>query len=120
MKMDEILNERQQDLQRGEELLQLKQCLGCMHEGVIVTGLDGTILETSPAADHILEIPSLELKSRNIRDFCVVPDIYDDMCNHASRETGSLNRSLLVSTGTGKKRLLNMVLKLMETDEVLS
>ncbi len=31
-----------------------KQCLGCMHEGLIVTSPNGTILETSPAAERIL------------------------------------------------------------------
>ena len=31
--------------------------MGCMHEGLIITSPDGTIVETSPAAERILEAP---------------------------------------------------------------
>ena len=38
--------------------------------GSIVTSTDGTIVETSPAAERILEAPSLSLKGRQVRDLC--------------------------------------------------
>ena len=94
------------DLQ--ERMLAVKQCLGCAHEGIIVTALDGTIIESTPPADHILETPSLGLKSRNIHEFCLASDAYGDLCAQASREGRALNRSVLISTGMGKKKLVNM------------
>lgn len=98
----------QDSLQLRERMLDVKQCLGCAHEGVVVTRLDGTIIETTSPAEHILEIPSLGSKSRNIQEFCLASDAYTDLCAQASREGRALNRSLLVSTGTGKKKILNM------------
>lgn len=74
----------------------------------MVTRLDGTIIETSPPAEHILEIPSLDSKARNIHDFCVASDAYSDLFNQAAQEGRALHRSILVATGTGKKKLLNM------------
>jgi hypothetical protein len=41
------------DLEQREALWEAKQCLGCAHEGVLVTAVDGTIVETTPAAEHI-------------------------------------------------------------------
>ena len=37
-----------------QQVMDAKQCLGCMHEGLIVTSPDGMIIETSPAAERIL------------------------------------------------------------------
>jgi signal transduction histidine kinase len=88
--------------------LEAKQCLGCFHEGVVVTDDAGAILELSPAAEHILEIPSLSLKSRNIHEFCSARDAYADLCDRASKEGRVLNRSFLLTTGTGKRKLVNM------------
>ncbi len=45
-----------------EQIMDARQCMGCIHEGLIVTSTDGTIVETSPAAERILEAPSLSLK----------------------------------------------------------
>jgi signal transduction histidine kinase len=106
--MDEKLQNLVQSLQRSERLQEAKQCMGCMHEGVLVTLMDGTIVEMTPAAEHIFELPSVGATKRNIHEFCVVQDIYDDMRAVGTREGRSLNRSLLVLTGTGKKKLLNM------------
>src|SRR5512147_2477310 len=106
--MDEKLEKLANDLVRRERLQDAKQCMGCMHEGVLVTLMDGTIVEMTPAAEHIFEIPSVGANKRNIHEFCVVGDIYDDMRSVGMREGRSLNRSLLVLTGTGKKKLLNM------------
>lgn len=106
--MDEKLQNLAANLQRREQLQDAKQCMGCMHEGVLVTLMDGTIVEMTPAAEHIFEIPSVGARKRNIHEFCVVRDIYDDMRTVGARDGRSLNRSLLVLTGTGKKKLLNM------------
>ena len=104
--MDEELQKL--DLERREQLQDAKQCMGCMHEGVLVSLMDGTIVEMTPAAEHIFELPSVGATKRNIHEFCVVEEIYDEMRSVAIRDARSLNRSLLVLTGTGKKKLLNM------------
>jgi signal transduction histidine kinase len=105
---------KEKELQQLERILDAKQCLGCLHEGVVVTQADGTILELSAAAEHILETPSLTLKSRNIHEFCVASEVYADMCDRATREGRALNRSLLVATATGKRKLINMSLQSIE------
>jgi signal transduction histidine kinase len=96
------------DMQEREKLLEAKQCLGCMHEGMLVTGLDGTIIETTPAAERILETPSVGLKGQKIEQFCCNRDMYEDIRNQAAHETRAINRSLLVSAGAGKRKLVNM------------
>jgi PAS domain S-box-containing protein len=93
---------------QAEFILEAKQCLGCFHEGVIVTDRSGAILELSPAAEHILEIPSLNLESRNINDLCSAKDAYQEVCDRATKEGRVLNRSLLMTTGTGKRKLVNL------------
>jgi signal transduction histidine kinase len=97
-------------------MLDIKQCLGCAHEGIVVTEADGRILETSPQAEHILETPSVDLKSHNIHEFCLAPDVYDDLRARASREGRALNRSILMSTGMGKKKLLNMSVERLDQE----
>src|SRR5687767_12742183 len=112
-------NDPRNSLDLRERMLDVKQCLGCAHEGIVVTDPAGRILETSPSAERILEIPSPGLKSRTIQEFCLAHDVYGDLCSHASREGRALNRSILVSTGMGKKKLLNMsVEKFGEEPEV--
>jgi len=115
--MAEKLQNLNDNLLRRERLQDAKTCMGCMHEGVLVTLMDGTIVEMTPAAEHIFEIPSVGANKRNIHDFCVVADIYDDMRNVGTREGRSLNRSLLVLTGTGKKKLLNMSIQHTDDEE---
>jgi signal transduction histidine kinase len=113
--MNAKLQNLTENLQRRERLQDAKQCMGCMHEGVLVTLMDGTIVEMTPAAEHIFEIPSVGARKRNIHEFCVVQDIYDDMRSASARDGRSMNRSLLVLTGTGKKKLLNM--SIQHTDD---
>lgn len=105
MSKDQSAEERQ--IQQAF-ILEAKQCLGCFHEGVVVTDGVGAILELSQAAEHILETPSLSPRSRNIYDFCAAKDAYEDVCGTATKEGRVLNRSLLVMTGTGKRKLVNM------------
>jgi signal transduction histidine kinase len=99
---------RDRRIRRAELILDAKQCMGCLHEGVVVTEPSGAIVEASPAAEHILEIPSLSLKSRNIHQFCDATDVYQDLCDRAQREGRALNQSILVATGTGKRKMVNM------------
>jgi signal transduction histidine kinase len=106
---------REKRLQQAELILDAKQCLGCLHEGVVVTQPDGMILELSTAAEHILEIPSLSLKSRNIHEFCAAEEVYKDLYERAVNEGRALNRSLLVTTGTGKRKLVNMSLQYVDS-----
>jgi signal transduction histidine kinase len=100
-----------------DELLEIKQCLGCMHEGMLLTTPEGAIVETSLAAERILESPPQNLRTKNMRDLCIVPGIYDDMCGQATAELRAMNRSLLVVTGTGRKKLLNMSVQRVGKDE---
>ena len=106
--MDEKSQTPQLNIQEREALLQVKQCLGCMHEGMLVTTLDGKVIETTPAAEHILETPAAALKGHQIEEFCLTHDIYEDMRRQAMHETRALNRSLLICSSTGKRKLVNM------------
>src|SRR5207253_556442 len=96
----------------SENLQQLvqeaRQCMGCMHEGLIVTSSDGTIVETSPAAERILEAPSLGLKGRQIRDFCPVPEAYDELIRQTETGVRTLNKSVIVLAGESKRKILNI------------
>jgi len=93
---------------RLEELLAIKQCLGCLHEGMLVTSSSGIIVETSPAAEHILESPSIGLKGRNIRELCPVHETYEEILKHVTADSRCLNRSIIVWAGNGKRKLVNM------------
>jgi signal transduction histidine kinase len=106
--------ETQDSLQLRERMLDAKQCLGCGHEGAVVTALDGSILETSPAAEHILETPSLDLKSRNIHELCVSGEAYADILRQAAQETRAVNRAVVMATGAGKHKLVNMSIQRMD------
>lgn len=90
-----------------QQIMDAKQCMGCMHQGLIVTSLDGTILETSPAAESILEAPPLSLKGRQFRDFCGVLDAYDEFLRQTDPEGRRLNKPVLVLAG-GKRKIVNM------------
>jgi len=91
-----------------EALLEAKQCMGCLHEGILVTTVEGTILESGAAADRILEIPSPELRGTNIRALCTNSDVYDSMFRDATRHVRASNHSMVMSTGGGKRKLVNM------------
>jgi signal transduction histidine kinase len=110
--MDE--KDRQDNLLLRERMLDVKHCLGCAHEGIVVTDSDGTIVETSLPAEHILETAAPDLISKNIHKFFQAREPYDDLCGQASKDGRALNRSILVSTGTGRKKLLNMSIERFE------
>jgi PAS domain S-box-containing protein len=78
-----------------------------MHEGFIVTATDGTIIETSPAAERILEAPALSLKGRQVREICPV-DGYDDLIKQTATAGRILNKSVIVLAGEGKRKIVNM------------
>ncbi len=82
--------------------------MGCMHEGLIITSADGTIVETSPAAERILEAPSVSLKGKHVRDICPVRDVYDDLIRQTGSSGRSLNKSILVIAGETKRKIVNM------------
>jgi signal transduction histidine kinase len=91
-----------------QQIMDARQCMGCMHEGLIVTSTDGTIVETSPAAERILEAPSLSLKGRQVREFCSMQDIYDDLIRQTNLAGRSLNKSIIVLAGDSKRKIVNM------------
>jgi signal transduction histidine kinase len=82
---------------------------------MLVTSADGTILEASLPAEHILETPSLSLLGKHLHDFCTTKDIYDEMLQQAKIAVRSINRSLVLSTLGGKRKLVNMTVQ--RTDE---
>jgi PAS domain S-box-containing protein len=91
-----------------------RQCMGCMHEGLIVTSSDGIIIETSPAAERILEAPSMSLKGRQVRDLCPVRDVYDDLIHQTDSSGRSLNKSVIVIAGDIKRKIVNMSVQRVE------
>jgi len=106
--MDKKLSPLLRILEKREALLETKQCMGCMHEGMLVTSLDGTILEVGPTAEHILGTPSITLKGATIQTFCAVPEIYWEVGRQAIRDGRVGNRSLLMFDGAGKRKLVNL------------
>src|SRR6516162_3936338 len=91
-----------------EQITDAQQCMGCMHEGLIVTAVDGTIVETSPAAERILEAPSMSLKGRQVREFCSMHNIYNDLIRQTNEAGRSLNKSMIVIAGDSKRKIVNM------------
>jgi len=91
-----------------QQIIEAKQCMGCMHEGFIVTSPDGTIIETSQAAERILEAPSLSLKGRQFREICPVTDAYDELIRQVVSGGRILNKSVIVLAGESKRKIINM------------
>jgi signal transduction histidine kinase len=91
-----------------EQILTAKQCMGCMHEGYIVTAADGIITETSPAAERILEAPSMSLKGRQVREICPVVDAYNELIRQTVSGGRALNKSVIVLAGDSKRKIVNM------------
>src|SRR5262245_49074934 len=91
-----------------QQIITARQCMGCLHEGVIVTAADGTIVETSPAAERILEAPSMSLKGRQVREICPVLETYEDLVRQSASGDRILNRSVIVLAGDNKRKIVNM------------
>jgi PAS domain S-box-containing protein len=85
-----------------------------MHEGLIVTSSDGTIVETSPAAERILEAPSMSLKGKQVRELCPVRDVYDDLIRQTASSGRSLNKSVIVLAADNKRKIVNMSVQRVE------
>lgn len=92
----------------NEQVLEAKQCIGCVHEGLIVTSAEGTIVDLSPAAERILEAPSTTLRGIQVRELCHVPGTYDDLIRHTDSEGRNLNKSLIVLTGGHNRKIVNI------------
>src|SRR5262249_36318250 len=91
-----------------QQIMDARQCMGCMHEGFIITSTDGTIIETSQAAERILEAPSLSLKGRQVREICPVTEAYDELIRRVGSGGRVLNRSVIVLAGDSKRKIVNM------------
>jgi len=117
MPMDEQASAQLKSLDQREALLETKQCIGCMHEGMLVTSLDGTILDVAPAAEHILGTPSIALKGAPIQKFCAAPEAYWEIGRQAIREGRVGNRSLLMFAGPGKRKLVNLSIQVSGSGE---
>lgn len=92
-----------------KQILDAKQCMGCAHEGLIVTSADGTILDTSPSAERILEAPSLSLKGKQVRAL-ISGDTYDELIRQTDTNSDgrSVNKSVIVLAGENKRKIVNM------------
>src|SRR5499425_2449834 len=90
-----------------DQISTAKQCMGCMHEGFIVTSTDGTIIEITPAAERILEAPSMSLKGRQVREICPV-EAYDDLIRQSESGARLINKSVIVLAGDSKRKIVNM------------
>lgn len=99
-----------------QQILEAKQCLGCTHEGLIVTSADGTILDSSPAAERILEAPSMSLKGRVLRELCM-GDAYDDLIRLTNSGERCLNKSMIVIVGDSKRKIVNMSIQRVGEEE---
>jgi signal transduction histidine kinase len=95
-----------QDLQ--QQILNAKQCMGCIHEGLIVTSADGIIIETSQPAERILELPSLSLKGRQVRDFYTTRETYEELIRQTDSSGRILNKTVIVIAGESKRKIVNM------------
>lgn len=91
-----------------QQIADARQCMGCMHEGFIVTSADGTIIETSPAAERILEAPSMSLKGRQVREICPLVDAYNELVRQTAPGGRTLNKSVIVLAGDNKRKIVNM------------
>jgi signal transduction histidine kinase len=91
-----------------EQIAEARQGMGCMHEGVIVTSTGGTILDTTPAAERILEAPLMSLKGRQIRELCPSLDAYDNLVRQTESTERTLNKSVIVLAGNNKRKIVNM------------
>jgi signal transduction histidine kinase len=110
--VDKNTDDEKREFEQREKLFEVKQCMGCMHEGMLVTSLDGTIVDAAPAAEHILDTPSLTLKGQPIQKFCAAPDAYDEISRQVIRDGRILNRSLLMFAGNGKRKLVNLSIQI--------
>src|SRR5690242_6042169 len=91
-----------------------KQCIGCMHEGTVITTADGSIVETSAAAERILEAPFASLKGKKLRDLYLLPDLYDQLVRQSDAEGGTLNKSVIVLAGDSRRKIVNMSVRRVE------
>ncbi len=100
---------------RLNQLIQeAKQCIGCTHEGTVVTTADGSIIETSPAAERILEAPFATLSGKNLRDLHLLPELYDQLTQQANAQGGSLNKSVIILAGDSRRKIVNMSVRRVE------
>lgn len=104
-------------VEQQEALLEAERCMGCMHQGMLVTAADGAITETTAAAEHILEVPLVTLKGRNIQEFLEARDAYDALCAQSSKDGKTLNRPFVFCTPGGKRKLVNMSVQHLRSGE---
>jgi PAS domain S-box-containing protein len=95
-------------LKEHENIREALSCLGCMHEGSIVTDSNGAIVETNLATERILETPSLSLKGMNFQELCAVRASYQEMLRHTVADVRNMNRPMILQTPAGKRKLVNM------------
>jgi signal transduction histidine kinase len=87
-----------------------------MHEGVIVSSSDGLIVESSAAAERILETPATSLNGRQVREICSEA-AYHELIQQADAGGRVLNKSVIVLAGSGKRKIVNMSVQRVGDDE---
>jgi signal transduction histidine kinase len=84
------------------------RCLGCSHEGLIVTNAGGDIVDVDANAGQVLEELPTRMEGRNIRDYCLVRESYDAILRHTLRTGRIQNRPLILQSARGKRQLVRM------------
>ena len=79
-----------------------------MHEGTIVTDTAGNVTEMSVAAERILETPSPQVIGKAVSTLFVMPQTYDEVLSSAAKGDRVLNRSVVLQTGDGKRKIVNL------------
>jgi signal transduction histidine kinase len=113
MSKDTVPNHKSLDLR--EALLDARECMSCMHEGTLVTDINGLILDAAPSAEHILATPTVGLKGHSIQEFCAASATYDEIRRQAIHDGRVLNRSLMFFAGSGKRKLVTISIQLSGT-----
>ncbi len=96
-----------------QRIFEATQCLGCPHEGLILSNEEGLILETSPSAARILETPSILLKGFHVRDFFAIPESYDALIQQTKDERRITDRASILLTAASKRKMVNMSIQLV-------
>jgi two-component system, NtrC family, sensor histidine kinase AtoS len=99
---------RLQVVKQHEAFQAAARCLGCSHEGQIVTNASGEIVDVDANAGQILEELPTRMEGRNIRDYCLLRESYDAIWRHASRTGRVQNRPLIIQSPRGMRRLVRM------------
>jgi signal transduction histidine kinase len=115
--MKEPLRDLTEKRTASDALLKARECLGCTHEGVIVTTAAGVIVENNIAAEQILETPSINLQGTGFARFCALASALDDLLDTTRSNERTMNRSFILVVPDGKQKIVNMSAQRLSQNE---